>query len=111
MHKARLRPRPLRCGRLAELSCCESGDTSTEFLRFFRVFGLGQHPDDRFRAGGADEYAAGAVEVGVDTLDLGPERVRHLLRDNSHILFRLWVARQQGGGLGKGAFLERAAEE
>ena len=107
MHKARLLLRPLRRVRSAELSCYESADPSTELLRFPGIFGLGEDAHDGLGSGGADENPAGAVELRVDSLDLGEQVVGQGLRANTHIVCRLGVARQHRGGLGKSAVSER----
>src|SRR5438552_15670475 len=99
MHKARLLLRPLRRVRSAELSCYESGDPSTELLRFPGVFGLGEDSHDRLGSGGADEDPAGAVELLVDPLDLSEQVVGQVFRGNSHIFFRLWITRHNRRGV------------
>src|SRR6266566_5885556 len=111
IHKARLLLRPLRRGRSAELSCYESGDPSTELLRFPGVFGLGEDAYDGLGSGGADEDSPRAVELLVDPLDLGEQLVREGLRGNSYILFRLWITRQHRRRLGEGAAFERGTEQ
>src|SRR5215212_56920 len=111
MHKARLLLRPLRRGRSAELSRYESADPSTELPRFPGIFGLGEHADDRLGSRGADEDPAGAVELLVGPFDLGEQVIGDRLRANSHILYRLRVARQQSRGLSQRATVEGRTKE
>src|SRR5213078_1715984 len=111
MHKARLLLRPLRRVRSAELSCYESADPSTELLRFPGIFGLGEDAHDGLGAGGADEDPPRAVELRVDSLDLGEQVVGQGLRGNTYVVFRLRVARQHRRGLGKRTVSERGAQQ
>src|ERR1700756_5034349 len=75
--------------RSAELPTDESRDASTGSSGHLGVPGLREHANDGLGAGRADEYAAVAVPLAVQTLDLGDEGGSQLLRVDPHVLLDL----------------------
>src|SRR6187402_382659 len=74
--------------RLTELPLDEGNDSTTEVFGQFLRLGLSEHPDQRLRAGGADEHAAAAVQLRVEALRLGQRSRRHLAARDAHVLLR-----------------------